>query len=69
VYQNEFLNNLPAAPLTDRPVAFTVPAMLFNSLVFLAFMAVVLLLYPRLRHRAQNYFLLVASYTFYGYWD
>ena len=60
---------MPGAPLTDRPFAFKVPAMLFNSIVFLAFMAVVLLLYPRLRHRAQNYFLLVASYTFYGYWD
>lgn len=43
--------------------------MLFNSLVFLVFMAVVLLVYPRLRHRAQNWFLLVASYVFYGYWD
>ncbi|MBU0743052.1 MBOAT family protein [bacterium] len=43
--------------------------MLFNSLVFVAFLAVVLLAYPRLRHRRQNYFLLVASYVFYGYWD
>ncbi len=43
--------------------------MLFNSLVFLFFFAVVLLVYPRLRHRRQNYFLLVASYVFYGYWD
>ncbi|MDO9171302.1 MAG: MBOAT family O-acyltransferase [bacterium] len=43
--------------------------MLFNSLIFLVFMAVVLLVYPRLRHRPQNVFLLVASYVFYGYWD
>jgi alginate O-acetyltransferase complex protein AlgI len=43
--------------------------MLFNSLVFLVFLAVVLLVYPRLRHRAQNVFLLAASYIFYGYWD
>ena len=43
--------------------------MLFNSLIFLAFLAVVLLVYPRLRHRSQNVFLLVASYVFYGYWD
>jgi len=43
--------------------------MLFNSLVFLVFLAVVLLAYPRLGHRRQNWFLLVASYVFYGYWD
>ncbi len=43
--------------------------MLFNSLIFVAFLAVVLLVYPRLRHRWQNWFLLVASYVFYGYWD
>ena len=43
--------------------------MLFNSLIFLVFLAVVLLVYPRLRHRAQNVFLLAASYLFYGYWD
>jgi len=43
--------------------------MLFNSLIFLVFLAVVLVVYPRLRHRAQNRFLLVASYVFYGYWD
>jgi D-alanyl-lipoteichoic acid acyltransferase DltB (MBOAT superfamily) len=42
---------------------------LFNSLVFLGFMAIVLLVYPRLRHRWQNVFLLIASYVFYGYWD
>ncbi|MBK7701922.1 MAG: MBOAT family protein [bacterium] len=43
--------------------------MLFNSLIFVLFLAVVLLVYPRLRHRPQNVFLLVASYVFYGYWD
>ena len=32
-------------------------------------MAVILMVYPRLRHRAQNLFLLIASYFFYGYWD
>jgi len=43
--------------------------MLFNSIVFVLFFLVVLLVYPRLRLRGQNAFLLVASYVFYGYWD
>ena len=43
--------------------------MLFNSLIFLAFIAVVFLVYPRLRLRQQNIFLLIASYVFYGWWD
>ena len=43
--------------------------MLFNSLVFLGFITIVFLVYPRLRLRGQNVFLLVASYIFYGYWD
>jgi alginate O-acetyltransferase complex protein AlgI len=43
--------------------------MLFNSLAFLGFIAIVLLVYPRLRLRFQNVFLLIASYIFYGYWD
>ncbi len=43
--------------------------MLFNSLPFLGFIAVVFLIYPWLNHRRQNIFLLVASYFFYGYWD
>ena len=43
--------------------------MLFNSLIFLGFITVVFLVYPRLRLRGQNVFLLVASYVFYGYWD
>lgn len=41
--------------------------MLFNSTVFLLFIAIVLLVYPRLARRRQNLFLLVASYVFYGY--
>jgi D-alanyl-lipoteichoic acid acyltransferase DltB (MBOAT superfamily) len=41
----------------------------FNSLVFLAFFAVVFALYAGLSHRAQNRMLLVASYVFYGSWD
>ena len=43
--------------------------MVFNSLIFLVFLAVVLLLYYRLGHRGQNWMLLVASYAFYGWWD
>lgn len=44
--------------------------MLFNSLVFLTFMAIVLPVYYSLRSQmAKKVFLLVASYVFYGYWD
>ena len=43
--------------------------MLFNSLVFFGFIAIVFVIYPRLRLREQNVFLLAASYFFYGYWD
>jgi alginate O-acetyltransferase complex protein AlgI len=43
--------------------------MRFNSLIFLAFLLVVLALYYRSPHRRQNRLLLVASYVFYGWWD
>lgn len=43
--------------------------MLFNSLEFAAFFAVVYGLYLILNHRWQNRMLLVASYVFYGAWD
>ncbi len=43
--------------------------MVFNSLTFLVFLAIVLALYYRLKHRGQNILLLVASYVFYGWWD
>jgi D-alanyl-lipoteichoic acid acyltransferase DltB (MBOAT superfamily) len=43
--------------------------MIFNSFIFWAFFAFVVVVYWRLPHRQQNWFLLVASYTFYGYWD
>ncbi len=43
--------------------------MLFNSFVFLFFLAVVVPLYVVLGRRWRNGFLLVASYFFYGYWD
>lgn len=43
--------------------------MLFNSVDFFVFFAIVYLLYLRLPHRRQNQLLLVASYVFYGWWD
>jgi len=43
--------------------------MVFNSLIFLAFLAIVLAVYYRLPHRGQNIFLLIASYIFYGWWN
>lgn len=43
--------------------------MVFNSIAFLVFLAIVLTLYYRLRHRGQNILLVVASYVFYGWWD
>jgi D-alanyl-lipoteichoic acid acyltransferase DltB (MBOAT superfamily) len=43
--------------------------MLFNSLEFIVFFAVVFALYWRLPHRGQNLFLLAASLFFYGSWN
>ncbi|MGX7953595.1 MBOAT family O-acyltransferase [Tsuneonella sp. HG249] len=43
--------------------------MLFNSLTFLVFLAVVYGLYRVLSFRGQNWMLLAASYVFYGWWD
>lgn len=43
--------------------------MVFNSVNFALFFVVVLALYWRLTHRAQNVLLLVASYAFYAAWD
>jgi alginate O-acetyltransferase complex protein AlgI len=43
--------------------------MLFNSIDFILFFAVVYGLYLVLNHRAQNWMLLVASNFFYGCWD
>lgn len=43
--------------------------MVFNSLTFLIFLGIVLLLYYRLGHRGQNWMLIAASYVFYGWWD
>ena len=43
--------------------------MLFDSPIYFAFLIPVVLAYWRLNHRAQNIFLLFASYLFYGWWD
>ncbi|MDQ3813517.1 MAG: MBOAT family protein [Armatimonadota bacterium] len=43
--------------------------MLFNSFQFIVFFAIVYGLYLILTHRYQNYWLLLASYFFYGSWD
>ena len=43
--------------------------MVFNSLTFLVFLGLTLLVYYKLRFRTQNVFLLLASYVFYGWWD
>ena len=43
--------------------------MVFNSIQFVVFFAVVYSLYRLLPHRAQNWLLLVASYWFYAAWD
>ncbi|MFN3325132.1 MAG: MBOAT family O-acyltransferase [Bryobacteraceae bacterium] len=43
--------------------------MLFNSLEFVLFLPIVLIVYYRLSHEAQNKFLLVASCIFYASWD
>ena len=46
--------------------------MIFNSIDFFIFLAIVFTLYWVLLKksvRAQNILLLVASYTFYGWWD
>jgi len=43
--------------------------MLFDSPAYFLFLIPVVLLYWRLNHRAQNIYLLLASYFFYGWWD
>src|SRR5437660_11015042 len=42
--------------------------MLFDSPAYFLFLIPVVLLYWRLNQRAQNIFLLLASYFFYGWW-
>ena len=43
--------------------------MIFNSLQYAVFFAIVLAIYWRLAHRPQVVLLLVASYIFYGAWN
>ncbi len=43
--------------------------MQFNSLTFIGFLLFVYLAYRIVPHRLQNFVLLIASYTFYAWWD
>jgi D-alanyl-lipoteichoic acid acyltransferase DltB (MBOAT superfamily) len=43
--------------------------MFFDTPVYFVFLTLVVLIYWRLSRRAQNVFLLAASYFFYGWWD
>ena len=43
--------------------------MLFDTPIYLLFLALVVVLYWRLNWRPQNLLLLAASYFFYGWWD
>jgi alginate O-acetyltransferase complex protein AlgI len=43
--------------------------MLFDSTAYILFLILAVLVYWRLPFRKQNYFLLAASYFFYGWWD
>lgn len=43
--------------------------MIFHSLQFVLFFSIVYLVYLSLQHKAQNRFLLAASYLFYSTWD
>ena len=43
--------------------------MIFNSWEFFVFLPLVLVLYYAFDRRAQNLWLLIASYFFYGWWD
>jgi alginate O-acetyltransferase complex protein AlgI len=43
--------------------------MLFNSVEFVLFFAIVLWIYPRLALGAQNWLILLASCVFYAWWD
>jgi D-alanyl-lipoteichoic acid acyltransferase DltB (MBOAT superfamily) len=58
-------------PAGQRPDNFAgqQAGMVFNSLTFLIFLAIVLVAYYRLPFRGQNLMLLGASYIFYGWWD
>jgi alginate O-acetyltransferase complex protein AlgI len=43
--------------------------LLFNSITFAVFLAILLPLYWMLRFRAQNWLLLIGSWVFYAFWD
>ena len=43
--------------------------MLFDTPIYILFLCLVVVCYWRLGFRSQNWFLLAASYLFYGWWD
>jgi D-alanyl-lipoteichoic acid acyltransferase DltB (MBOAT superfamily) len=43
--------------------------LIFNSLQYVAFLSLVLIIYWQLRHRHQNILLIIGSYLFYAAWD
>ncbi|MBU1036481.1 MBOAT family protein [Patescibacteria group bacterium] len=43
--------------------------MLFNSLEFIIFLVIVFFIYWKLKRKQQNFFLVLVSYVFYGWWD
>lgn len=51
------------------PTHLDLQTMIFNSLEYLVFLPIVLIVYFRLTHKQQNLWLLLASYLFYGWWD
>ena len=46
-----------------------IKSMIFNSLEFAIFLPLVLMVYYSLSKKAQNFWLIGASYVFYGWWD
>jgi len=43
--------------------------MLFDTPIYILFLTIIITIYWRLEHKAQNWMLLLASYFFYGWWD
>src|SRR5258707_1183172 len=62
-------NDSHTGRLERRQTRFLVHPVLFDSPPYFFFLLPVVLVYWRLRHRAQNIFLLLASYFFYAWWD
>ena len=61
-------SRIPSSGLPFAITAVSACTMLFDTPVYFVFLTLVVLVYWRLNHRAQNVFLLIASYFFYGWW-